>query len=458
MAAPQLSSRIPAINATNIYLNQLIYLVFDQNVDSSTLTDNTILVYRSSDYELIDKTIGYSSSTYTATITPDSIFDENTTYNVVVVGADQSSTCVKNASSESLVTTATWYFTTGTELYEAPEDTIPETQPDTPVASSPVAKVLEPRSQTSFAITKTTPGNYGTNLGTESSDHTTVTWGDSVSVKFNRLLASGTAVEQDWIALSVEAVDGDPSTTTATPSGTVANVTGDTITWTPSTYQDNHTTWRVNNEVTVTVSEDVKDYQGNLLSDDYEFMFTTCYYPLYSTVKKIRTAIGPFIRDVNDDVINRTIYLNSLEAYNIANVMYDQSQWALSSPTFAAKMWVFCKTQYDLLHARLLDMASSGAGEMKRLGDFSIQEGTEVQDGVKSSIAKALECSNAWLKQLLGKYRRARAKMVIKGVANPATPPMRGVRTWSVPEDGRLGANKRTERILKSPGVYSDWS
>jgi hypothetical protein len=60
---------------------------------------------------------------------------------------------------------------------------------------------------------------------------------------------------------------------------------------------------------------------------------------------------------------------------------------------------------------------------------------------------------------LLGKYRRAKAKMAVKGVASPAVPPMRGVRTWTL-ETGRdtLGANKNLQRRIKSPGIYSDWS
>ncbi len=462
MAAPTISTRSPSASATNVYLNQLVYITFDQAMLSSTLTDNTIILYRTSDYEVMDKTISYDSSTYKVTLTPDIIFDKSTTYNVVVVGANQSTTCVKNSSSESMGTTSTWYFTTGTSIYEAPEDTIAETQPDVKVAETPVVKVLEPKTVTDFSIVSTYPENYAANLGTINSDNETVYLGmgspSGISVTFNRLLASGTAVSQDWLTISVEAVDGDASTTTAEPLGVVYNSNGTVLRWMPATTTQAYA-WRINNEITVTVSEDVKDYEGNTLGDDNQFLFTTAYLPLYCTLKKIRTVIGPFIRDVNDDVICRNIYLNSLEAYNIANTIYDQDAWDIDNPTFAAKMWTCCKTQYDLLYAKLLDLSQGGPGQLKRLGDLTIQDVGGINSGIKGAIQKALNCTNAWLKQLLGKYRRAKAKTVIKGVSATTTPPMRGVRTWMTPgPDEGPGANQRGERAAKSPGAYDDWS
>ena len=458
MAAPIISTRIPAASATNVYLNQLVYITFDQAMDSTSLTDNTIILYRTSDYEVMDKTISYDSSTYKVTLTPDVIFNKDSTYNVVVVGLDQSTTCVENSSDEGMTTTATWYYTTGTEVYEAPEDTVAETQPDELVAGTPAAKVLEPRVTTDFAIVSTSPENYSSNLGT-SADNEDVTWGatspSGVRVVFNRPVASGSAVLQTWMTLAAVAVDGDPSVSTAVPDGVVYNPNGYTLYWMPSDVDG----WKVNNEITVTVSEDTQDEDGNVLDDDYQFMFTTKYYPLYCAVSRIVAVIGPFIRDMNDDVINRNIYFNSQEAYNIANVIYDQANWAMDSPTFAAKMWVCCKTQYDLLYAKLLDLSQGGPGQLKRLGDFTIQDTGDINSGIKGAIQKTLDCMNAWMKQLLGRSRRAKAKMVVKGVSSPVNPPIRGVRTWGIPTASEgLGGNKRLTRQLKSPGAYSEWS
>lgn len=462
MAAPLYTSRTPDTNETNVYVNKYISVVFDQALSETTLNDNTVLLYRVSDYQLVDKQITWTASTNTLTIAPVVVFDQNTQYNVLLVGADQSSSCIKNASSESMATSLTWYFTTGTEVGEPSGETDEDSggeQEDIATADSPVSIVLPPKTTDSLSIIDTYPDNYSANLGTINGDYSTVHFDGPITIQFNRAVASGVSVDQSWVTLEVQSVDGDPSVTASLPSGYVYNTNGDTLTYAFPTYAGNNYLWHINNEVTVTVSSAVKDYAGVSLGNTYKFMFTTSYRPFYCTVEKIRAVVGSFLREIPDDTIARNIYLNSLEAYNIANTIYSQYNWDTDSPTFAAKMWVCCKTQYDMLYAKLLDMASSGPGTIKRLGDFTIQESTDIQAGIKGALQKALDCTNAWLKLLLGKFRRAKSQMVVKGVASPATPPMRGVRTWTL-ETGRdtIGANKTLTRRIKSPGVYSDWS
>jgi hypothetical protein len=461
MSAPLINSKTPAEDAVSVYLNDYIEIVFDQAIDQATLNDNTVLLYRVSDYHVVEKTLSFNVGNNTLTIAPNIVFDQNTQYNAVVVGADQSSSCVKNVGAEPLAVSSTWNFTTGTlpkdpqgEFGEEDEEAI-----DKSTAESPVSLVLPPKSTEDLIIVSTNPENYSPNIGTMNGDFETEMYNGPITVTFNQPIASGSAVSQDWVTFDVQPVDGDPSTSTALPSGYLSNTLGSTLTWTPSTFAGNNYNWRVNNEITVTVSASVKSATGTLLGNQFRFMFTTLYRPFYCTVPKIRSVIGSFIREIPDDTIARNIYLNSLEAYNIANTIYSQYLWSIDQPTFAAKMWTCCKTQYDLLYAKLLDMASSGPGMIKRLGDFTIQESTEIQAGVKGALQKSLDCSNAWLKLILGKYRRAKSKMAVKGVTSPATPPMRGVRTWTL-ETGRdtLGDNKTLTRRIKSPGIYSDWS
>ena len=459
MAAPIINSRAPAPNETNVVLNKYIEVVFDQAIDQSTINDNTVLLYRVADYQVLEKNLTYDSNNNKLTIAPDIVYDQNTQYNIVIVGLDHSSSCVKNITGESLAQSSSWYFTTGTSVGDQPGETHEEEEPDLPTADSPVSLVLPPKPSEILSIVSTYPDNYQSNLGAINPDFTTVYFNGPISVTFNRLVASGSVVEQDWFTFDVEPVDGDPSNSTVMPSGNIVNINGPTLTWTPDSGNLQAYNWLTNNEITVTVSDKVKDYEGNTLGNQYRFMFTTVYRPFYWSVEKIRAVIGSFLREIPDDTIARNIYLNSIEAYNIANTIYSQYLWDIDNPTFAARMWVGCKTQYDLLYAKLLDMASMGPGMIKRLGDFTIQESTDIQFGIKGALNKALDCANAWLKLLLGKYRRAKSKLVVKGVTSPATPPMRGVRTWTL-ETGRdtLGANKTLTRRIKSPGIYSDWS
>lgn len=459
MAAPLIVSRTPAIDEVNVYVNKYIQVVFDQALDQTTATDNTVLLYRASDFAILGKTITFDTAGTTIVVAPDIVLDQNTQYNMVVVGADQSSTCLKNQGGESLAVSISWVFTTGTQSGEEEGETHEENTPDMPAADSPVSLVLEPAVTTDLTIVSTIPENYSANIGTINGDYETVYYPGPITVTFNKAMASGIAVDQAWLTFEIQPIDGDPATVTHMPSGALSNGGGNSLIWTPYTYDGNDYSWRTNNEITVTVESTAADASGALLGHDYRFMFTTSYRPYYCTVTRIRAVIGAFVREIPDDTIARNIYLNSIEAYNIANTIYSQYLWDMDHPTFAAKMWVCCKTQYDLLYAKLLDMASVGPGMIKRLGDFTIQESTDIQAGVKGALQKALDCTNAYLKLLLGKYRRAKSKMAIKGVSSPATPPMRGVRTWTL-ETGRdtLGANKTLTRRIKSPGIYSDWS
>lgn len=461
MAEPIILSKSPEADAIGVYINARVVVTFDQGMNTDSINDNTILLFRVSDYQVMEKTFAFSDDSASVTIIPDIAFDTNTQYNVVVVGYDQSNTCVRNSSNEALLVHESWNFTTGELADDPPVDPGEEGEEnvDVPVAESPVTLVPPAATTTDLIITQTWPDNYQANVGTKNVDQITAHLGGPVTVTFNRAMASGVAVDQSWVTFEAEAVDGDPTISTTVPSGYLQNDVGNTLTWTPYPYLGNDYLWNVNNEVTVTVSDQTADYAGVAIGNEYKFMFTTPYRPYYCTVPKIRAVIGSFIRDIPDDTIARNIYLNSLEIYNIANTIYSQYKWDIDSPTFAAQMWTCCKTQYDLLYAKLLDMASEGPGMIKRLGDFTIQESTDIQAGIKGALNKALECSNAWQKLVLGKFRRAKTKMAIKGVASPATPPMRGVRTWTL-ETGRdtLGSNKNLQRRIKSPGIYSDWS
>ena len=454
MAAPTITARNPAPSSVSQYINLNVIVTFDQALEEASLTTNTFLMYRTSDYVSMEGTVTYNSSTFAVTFIPDTVLLENINYTFVVVGVDQSTTCVKNVASESLAATSTWYFETGEEAYVAPAEAIPSVQPDEDVACAATVPVLDPYTDANFAVLKTFPENYATNQGTRVDGNTV--WRAEPSgiwVKFNYPVASGT-IPATWMTVEAFPVNGDPAIPSAVPAGSIVNPAGAKLFWTAA----DPSGWLANNEIIVTVSEDVQSASGTLLGQDEQFMFTTAFDPLYCTANKVKLAIGPYIREIPDDTINRTIYENSMLAYNMANTIYGQGVWDFRSPTYAAKMYTCCKTQYDLLNSELLNRAT-GAGQIKRLGDFTVQEQADITGNMKQALASALACVNAWLKQLLGKSKRAKATMVVKGVSAPSMPPVRGTRTWNEETAyDTLGANKRASREAKLPGVYDEWS
>ena len=482
MAAPNITLIFPANNQTNVYINQLIEITFDTDLLESSINQNTFLMYRSTDYNQIVGTTEYVSATNKVIFTPGKVLDSDTAYTFIVVGADQSADCVKSDTLDSLVASEAIQFVTGSEVYPEPQPTPDEIEQDEQYAPSPTVQILEPVPDPDFSVLETFPEHGSTNIGTSLSsglcfieqasgvplpydipvDLASTTPNPSglytLSVKFNQDLWANSVIYSewsDWLTVTALPVNGDPSITAAVPSGFIVPPSGDTLYWTSLDTGG----WYSNNEITVTVSSDVINASGNLLGSDQYFAFTTSYDPLYCSVTKIRLAIGPYIKDIPDDTINRRIFENSILAYQMANVTYGQDQWGMESPSFAAKMYTCCKTQYDLLNVKILDKSCS-SGQMKRLGDFTIQDPLDIAKALEVPMNSALSCMEFWVDRLIGMSGKAHPKMAIKGITNPSTPPVRGVRTWtSTP--GRYGipaSNTRRQRKSKLPNIYSQWS
>ena len=482
MAVPNLTSTFPTNNQTNVYINQLIDVYFDTNMLESSVNPNTFLMYRSTDYSQVEGTTQYDSAEYKVTFTPNKVLDTDTAYTFIVVGADQSEDCVKSDTLDSLAASEAIQFVTGSEVYPDPQPTPQEIAIEDLNAPPPTVKVLEPVVDPDFAVVSTYFTNGTTNVGTVlpsglcfipqasgvptpysipvqlASTHPNPSGLYTLSVTFNQnLWASGVVYSEwsDWLDITAEPVNGDPAIPSAVPSGFIVPPSGDTLYWTSL----NPSGWYQNNEITVTISEDVINASGNLLGDSQYFMFTTAYSPLYCTVTKIRMAIGPYIKDIPDDTINRRIFENSVLAYEMANEVYGQSQWGIGSPSFAAKMYTCCKTQYDLLNAKILDK-SCAAGQLKRLGDLTVQDPIDISKALQTPLNSALACMEFWVDRLIGIDGKAHPKMAIKGLTNPTTPPVRGVRTWINPV-GRYkipAQNTRRQRAAKLPTIYSKWS
>ena len=482
MAAPNITSTFPTNNQTNVYINQLIEVTFDTALLGSSVNANTFLMYRSTDYSQVGGTTEYVSADNKVIFTPGKVLDPDTAYTFIVVGADQSADCVKSDTLDSLAASEAIQFVTGSEIYPDPQPTPQDIEQEDQFAPAPTVPVLEPQPDPDFSVVSTVPENGATNIGTAlpsglcaipqssgvptpysipvtlAAGHPDPSGYYTISVKFNMdLWPSGTLYTDwsDWLEITAEPVTGDPAIPAAVPSGFIVPPSGDTLYWTSL----DPSGWYSNNEVTVTISEDVMNASGNLLGEKQYFWFTTAYEPLYCTVTKIRMAIGPYIKDIPDDTINRRIFENSILAYQLANETYGQEQWDITNPSFAAKMYTCCKTQYDLLNAKLLDKAC-GAGQMKRLGDFTVQDPVDISAVLEEPRNSALACMEFWVDRLIGKDGKAHPQMAIKGLTNPSMPPVRGVRTWTK-TPGRYGipaSNTRTQRRRKLPSIYSQWS
>jgi len=205
--------------------------------------------------------------------------------------------------------------------------------------------------------------------------------------------------------------------------------------------------------ITVTIKNDLTSSTGIILDDDtdYTFQFTTRYEPLFSSINIIRGEIGGFISDVPDDTINLLIYENSVFLNERAETTYT----TYTAP-YEYRQWTKCKTEYDLLHGKLLKFlqeAGRGQGDTKKLGDLSISRtlggtGTDIARGLQPALDKAKKCYEFWWGIISGGSQALRAIKGSTATVGVTPQDIRFTRNWEMlpPSTTVRGANRREDR------------
>lgn len=421
LSQPIVVDTYPESAARNIHLNGLIKVTFNQRMLSSSITDTTFLVVKQDSYTPVAGTISYTSGTRTATFTPTEYLDADSTYIAIVVGnADEHARTVvgvKNFHSEPMVGNYSWQFYTGFSV---------SSDPVYAALASGVTGYEEPIQPDPsgfdkdgyLAVSWTSPDNYDTNVPVSG---TVVEIMLNDSLEMEELSGLGQmVVGEDYIDtysdylnyyIDVENVasigdslvstlDWDYDITYDTFRNLIT-LTGTSTTPSVNGYYNTNGVWtelgtlygllEENNEYTVTVKAGLSGLETNDLPEDYVFMFTTQFDPLFSSVSRIRLNIGPMIRNIPDDTINRFIHENSI----LAQRLYPT--WAGIIPAnnipFYVAEYVTCKTKLDVLHAAMLGYA--GSGGKKALADLSIEKdspGTDIVRLAQGKIDQLLEC------------------------------------------------------------------
>jgi hypothetical protein len=206
---PTVNSTSPLNAATDVAVDALISATFSEVMDASTLTTSTFLVYDGTFYRA--GTVSYAGTT--ATFTPSSNLDYNTTYTATI------STGAKDLAGNPVQSDYDWTFTTGAA---------PDTTPPTINSTSPAAGATDVAVDSNITVTFS-----------ESMDESTLT-GSTFNVN-----------------------DGSGNI-----AGTVTcNVA--TATFNPASNLDHGTTY------TATITTGVEDMSSNPLQADYSWSFTS---------------------------------------------------------------------------------------------------------------------------------------------------------------------------------------
>ncbi len=108
--APTIVTRTPSAGATGVAIASSISVKFSESMDASSISSSSIEL-RTPTNTLVPATVSYDSFGFSASITPTSALQPQTTYTVIVKGG-AADPRVKDAAGNALIANSTWAFTT----------------------------------------------------------------------------------------------------------------------------------------------------------------------------------------------------------------------------------------------------------------------------------------------------------------------------------------------------------
>lgn len=117
------------------------------------------------------------------------------------------------------------------------------------------------------------------------------------------------------------------------------------------------------------------------LEEDYVIEFSTKIYPLYTTVRSVRSTISSIASELSDSDIEFLIHKHSV---------YIRDKYNISDPVPVAAMnYVICAVQYDILMNVLF---GGGPVTRKRLDNFDVSRGAGYARYIKNLIDMLEKC------------------------------------------------------------------
>jgi hypothetical protein len=274
---------------------------------------------------------------------------------------------------ESLANTYRWTFNTGSGAIITP--------PSSASASGIVS--LEPEVQ-SFTVVSVSPvgGKYGVVISTDPYV------GEVISITFSAEIDALTLEDALMVvsepAIGIDSANTIPYTGELDYSAEVIDDNVLVITLAPGQlYQ--------NNIVVITLASTIADTEGNTLGEEYTTYFSTPYYPVYTSLRRIRLDLGPIATSLSDE----TIMLAILEASLMADATtFITSTVNVAFRNTARREYVTCMAELILVMA-LLGGSNSSGKMSKKLGDLSVSR-TGADDRLEDTRDRLKECVGYW--------------------------------------------------------------
>ena len=136
-----------------------------------------------------------------------------------------------------------------------------------------------------------------------------------------------------------------------------------------------------NSLIVLTLDKTIADTDGNVLTDNEIYSFSTEYNPWYCSTEMLRMEMGSWADLVPDDTIALAIHWSSLEADNITGVIPKSERYYYARTRFV---------MYDAaikLFSMPTGVSSPGSGKQKQLGDLLIENGGSLDFNLKDLVS-----------------------------------------------------------------------
>jgi hypothetical protein len=448
MTTPSITSTNPSDMQVDVSVNQLISISFNTAIEPTSVGVGTVILYVSDTVDIVP--VDFSVSNNVISVLPRNELLEETSYTLIVVGDNNAPTVEGIKSLDTLtqmVGTTQVIFRTGFEKYAKLEEVTSRTDYE---RIGPVR--LEDLTVTKdLYLVSSNPKNYSGGIDLDK----------QIDIVFSSGIIDASSIAQyiqidqapvlgidDYYGLpNIDAsgceyklkaeVAGDTSYDFTPPSYTLS-VSGSTL----SINFDKDLL--LNEELIITISDQLKAIDNTtVLGKEETLMFTSKYYPLFSSAQMMRFELGSAINTFNTDTINRIILKNSIEYWETGG-----RSFKLCEPDGFARKFVKCRTVIDLID--LLTMSNQlNEGTTKTLGDFTVSQNNLSSNGGPKR-ASAEKCVEEEMRRL--SISKCGPQVGILGSRASVRTEM-SLRLWSVSMFKKPLSNDRAERDRKEYAI-----
>jgi hypothetical protein len=455
-------SSSPVDNETGVSIQKRLRVTFSTAVLRSSVNEGTLILYETDGGLAVPGKIDFDTGDTIVYFLPTQELRASFSYTFVAVGAADGlpAGAIQSTTLDDLAVSYSVDFRTGTERFVSLEEVTDRTDIE---HVAPIRESEELAETTGvLSILGSVPVGFSSNNNNPG----------EITVQFDEPLASG-SYAVGWMTVEMRPVldyedyyygglvDGEKVLRIENPddyefpmpSGSIA-VDGDSLVWTKTSGD-----WPYNAEVVVTLSPDVEGESGNKLGSEVVILFTTTLWPMYIGSQYLRLELGPALKELYDDTLNRIALKRSIEGWELAG-----REFSLKNPPYAAREFAKCGAILDVIET-LVMRADLQRGMSKKLGDFEVNYGNRGLSKDSLKYGSALEC----LTKAEAKLRRwvlsLRPRFARVGEFDTTGPNLvRGVRNWdniitsgsSAIPAANWGAERRSKIALESLGqLYS---